>query len=205
VNFNMLPTLVSKAPKLYEEIASGVSTNLTLDQIIQLAYLASKVDRSNIKQGVFDPHKDVAYASVVTSDGQADVLVPNPDQIRILRDQIFVNAGQIGPSTVVTDPVERVKAENARVLLRAGNSKPELFQQAGSLLQSLNIQIAGTDNAGQIYANTTFIDHSGKPYTINYLIEKMGVPQSRIKIDFKPGSAADLEVIVGEDFTGGAK
>ena len=39
MKFNMLPTLVTKAPTLYNEVQKGVRTNLTLQQIVQLALL----------------------------------------------------------------------------------------------------------------------------------------------------------------------
>lgn len=202
VQFNQLPMLVSKAPKLYEELASGIHTNLTLDQVIQLAWLAVQVEEDDIKRGVFDPHKDVGYASVVTSEGAADVLVPNPDQIRLLRDSIFASGDTIGPAASITDQSERMKAENARVLFRNGTQRPEVSQQGVEALRALGVNIVAEDAAAREYANTTFIDHTGKPYTIKYLMEKLNVPASRIEIAFDPNAGADLEVIIGNDWGG---
>jgi LCP family protein required for cell wall assembly len=202
VQFNQLPMLVSKAPKLYEELSSGIRTNLSLDQAIQLAWLAVQIDEKNIKKGVFDPHKDVGYAAVVTSEGRADVLVPNPDQIRLLRDSIFASGETIGPSAEITDPTERMKAENARVLMRNGTLRPEVSQQGGDTLRALGVNLIAEDAAGREYANTTFIDHTGKPYTIKYLMEKLNVPASRIEIAFDPNAGADVEIIIGNDWAG---
>ena len=202
VQFNQLPMLVTKAPKLYEELSSGIHTNLSLDQMIQLAWLASQVPEENIKKGIFDSHRDVQYASVTTSEGAADVLVPNPDQIRILRDQVFVSADTIGPSAAITDPAERAKAENARVVVRNGSQRADAGQQGGALMRSLGINVVAEDVAAQQAANTTFIDHTGKPYTIRYLMEVLNVPNSRIQIAFDPNAAADLEVVIGNDWVG---
>jgi LCP family protein required for cell wall assembly len=201
IQFNQLPMLVSKAPKLYEELSSGIRTNLSLDQVIQLAWLAVQVDEDNIQKGVFDPHKDVQYASVNTSEGRADVLVPNPDQIRILRDRIFASGDTIGPAAAVGDAGERMKAEGARVMLRNGTQNPAVAQQGGTLLRELGVNVIGEEPAAQVYGATTFIDHTGNPYTIQYLREKLGVESSRIEIAFDPAAPVDLEVILGNDWT----
>lgn len=198
--FNQLPMLVGKAPKLYEELASGVHTNLTLDQVIQLAWLAVQVKEEDIHRGVFNPHTDVQYASVVTSEGRADVLVPNPDQIRILRDKIFATEDSIGPSSQVSDPAELVKSEAAKVVLRNGTQRADMLPVGGAFIRSLGVNIVAEEAADQLYANTTFVDHSGNPYTIKYLKEKLNVPDGRVKIDFNPGAPADLEVILGNDY-----
>jgi LCP family protein required for cell wall assembly len=50
VNLNMLPTLVAKAPELYASLSKGIKTNLTLDDIIRLAYLAQSIPPENIKK-----------------------------------------------------------------------------------------------------------------------------------------------------------
>ncbi len=43
LEYDMLPTLISKAPQLYGELTSGVHTNLNLDDAIKLAWLAIQI------------------------------------------------------------------------------------------------------------------------------------------------------------------
>ena len=43
LNFNMLPSLITKAPRLYADLSKGVHTNLSLDQIIQLALYGAQI------------------------------------------------------------------------------------------------------------------------------------------------------------------
>jgi LCP family protein required for cell wall assembly len=95
VGFDMLPNLVSKAPKLYQELSSGIRTNLSLDDIIALAWLAVRVDREHIPRGVISPPKMVGF---YTRPDGANVLRPIPDQIRILRDTIFADTSALGPN-----------------------------------------------------------------------------------------------------------
>jgi len=94
VGFDMLPTLISRAPALYQEIASGVRTNLSLEQIISLAWTSTKVPKSNILSGVIEPPTMVGF---YTRPDGAQVLRFVPDQIRILRDHIFVETSAFGP------------------------------------------------------------------------------------------------------------
>ena len=97
----MLPMLIAKAPKLYAEISSGINTNLTLDQVVQLAVLASQIKEENIKKGVIGPPLQIEFATN-PADGQA-ILIPVPDQIRTLRDEIFAIGGQSAPQAVASD------------------------------------------------------------------------------------------------------
>jgi LCP family protein required for cell wall assembly len=47
----MLPTLISRSPAIYEQLSAGVQTNLTLEQAIQLAWLAQQIPEEDIKRG----------------------------------------------------------------------------------------------------------------------------------------------------------
>jgi LCP family protein required for cell wall assembly len=96
VQLDMLPTLVRKAPKLYQELAAGVQTNLTLEQMVSLAWSAIQIQKENIKMGVIGPPKMVGF---YTRPDGASVLRAVPDQIRILRDQIFTETSALGPFT----------------------------------------------------------------------------------------------------------
>jgi LCP family protein required for cell wall assembly len=52
-----LPRLIRRSPFLYSTISSGVKTNLTLFQVIRLAWLARQVPEENIKRGVIGPNQ----------------------------------------------------------------------------------------------------------------------------------------------------
>jgi LCP family protein required for cell wall assembly len=95
VGFDMIPTLVTKAPSLYRELAEGIRTNMSLDEMISLGWLAVQTPKENIRQGVISPPKMVGFHT--RPDG-AQVLRAVPDQIRILRDYIFVETSSIAPN-----------------------------------------------------------------------------------------------------------
>ena len=98
VGADMLPTLISKAPLLYQEVSSGVRTNLSLEQMISLAWLALKIPSDQIQTGVISPPNMVGFHT--RPDG-AQVLRFIPDQIRELRNRLFVDTSALGPDVYV--------------------------------------------------------------------------------------------------------
>jgi anionic cell wall polymer biosynthesis LytR-Cps2A-Psr (LCP) family protein len=94
VGFDMIPTLVTRAPALYAELQSGIQTNMTLDQMIAFGWMAVQIPKTEIARGVIGPPKMVGFHTL--PDGQ-QVIRPVPDQIRILRDQIFTETSALGP------------------------------------------------------------------------------------------------------------
>jgi LCP family protein required for cell wall assembly len=94
LNPGIIPTLVTRAQALYAELQSGIRTNMTLDQMIQLGWLAVQIDKASYHMGVIGPPNMVGFYNL---PGGAAVLRPVPDQIRILRDEIFTQTSALGP------------------------------------------------------------------------------------------------------------
>jgi len=197
LQFNMLPTLVSKAPALYSEIQDGISTNLTLSQAIQLAWLVQQIPEENIHHEVIGPPKDVEFAK--STDGQ-DISIPVPDQIRIKRDLVFTTGGPIGPAAVASDPNELVKQENARVIVKNGSQQEGLATRTADYLRSKGVNVVGETNADQAYSQSVIIDHTGKPYAVQMLANLLGLENSRVLSRYDPNSEVDVEVILGSSF-----
>lgn len=200
LTFNMLPMLVSKAPALYQELQAGIRTNLSLDQVIKLAWLASRIDADNIKKGVFNPHTHVQYADVMTGDGNQAVLIPVYDQIRLLRDEIFATNGPANPAAVDENPTELMKIEASKVFVRNGTQTVGLAGKTSELLRADGMNIVGEENADSVFSQTTIYDYTGKPYTIKYLIQKFNLQNPVIKNRFDPNAQVDVEVILGVDW-----
>ena len=104
LNFNMLPSLIAKAPKLYAELSKGVHTNLSLDQIIQLTLYAAQIPSTSIIHGLIG---DDAAFSGMSPDGQA-IQIPIMDKIRTVRNDTFATGGPLGPALVSSDPTQLV-------------------------------------------------------------------------------------------------
>lgn len=193
---NMLPTLVSKANQLYQDLSSGIHTNLTLDQVIKLSMFAINIQPSSIKKGVIGPN-EIEFAK--SADG-LDILIPKPDQIRIVRDQIFTTGGPASPAAVNQDELALVKAENARVSLRNGSSTTGLANQTNDYFKKNGLNIVETSNADKVYTSTTITIYNGKPYTAAYLAKVMNVPTANVITQYTPDAKTDIIVVLGQDW-----
>jgi len=94
VGFDEVPTLVTRAPALWEELKAGIRTNMTLEQMISFGWTAIQIPKTDIHRGVIGPPNMVGFHTL--PNGQ-QVIRPVPDQIRLLRDQLFTATSAIAP------------------------------------------------------------------------------------------------------------
>ncbi len=80
-----LPELLRQAPFLYQQINSGIRTDLSLDEIIGLATTAAGISSESIQTEVLDQNYVMSYR---TPEG-ASVLVPLNEQIAPLIEELF--------------------------------------------------------------------------------------------------------------------
>jgi len=193
----MLPTLIAKAPLLYQEISSGVNTNLNLDQAIQLAWLASQIPAENIRRGVIGPPDQVLLVKSPQGD---DVLKPIADKIRLLRDEVFFGSQPFSPAAAGRAPAELVAAEAPKISILNGTATAGLAALTTDYLQTQGISVSETGNADQLYPYTTIFDYTGKIYTVKYMMELMSVPSNRFFSRYDPTSPVDVVVILGADW-----
>ncbi|MGA9531905.1 MAG: LCP family protein [Anaerolineales bacterium] len=197
---NMLPTLIRRAPALYNDLKSGLRTNLTFDQMFRLGLLALDLPEENIKKGVIGPPDMVEFETLPTG---AEVLRPIPDQIRLLRDEIFTETGAIGPSIPVDDPVEAADLEDAKVSVLNGAGIEGLATSTAEFLRGKGLNVIEIANANRLdYAKTILIDYTGNPYTSRYLSELMNLSESQILSQPSPDNEIDISVILGADWSG---
>ncbi len=194
----VLGTLLTQAPQLFQTFSTGIRTNMSLDEIVKLGLLATEIDRANIKQGAIAPPNQVLLAK--SPDG-LDVLIPITQNIRILRDEIFSTSASAGPLAAGGDPAELMRAEAASISVLNGTSTSGLATTAQEYLISLGLNVANVGNS-DFTAYTTVIDYTGNPYTVQYLVQMLRIQATRIFSRFDPNSTVDVEVIIGADWSG---
>ena len=199
LNLNMIPTLLAKAPALYQELASGLRTNLVFDQMLSLGMVAVQTPKDRISRGVISPPDMVTFETL--PDG-AQVLKPIPGRIRELRDLLFTQTGAIGPSVPVDNPVSAAKQENPRIRLLNGAGVEGLATQTADYLKAQGVQIVEVANADRLdYEKSRIIVYSRTfPYTTGFLADLLGMSQSQILNPLTPGGDVDLEVVIGRDW-----
>jgi polyisoprenyl-teichoic acid--peptidoglycan teichoic acid transferase len=195
LSLNMLPTLITKAPQLYQELASGIRTNLSLDQAIQLALRAQQIPAGNIQQGILGK----GYVLFGESPDKLSILIPLPDKIHELRDSIFASSGSLGPGTPGSS-VEQMVAEGSQIDIANASGDGSALPQAVKWLtnQGATVSQNTEDKDTQIY--TSIIDYTGNPFTIKYLVDELKINPNRIYQKYDPQHPVDVEVILGKDW-----
>jgi len=192
VNF---PKLIAQAPQLYNTFSGGIQTNLSLNEAAKLAVLINDIPQANIKNEVISD-KMIGFGNVVLGGKNASILRPIPDQIRILRDQIFTSNGPLSPMAH-GDLVALMQADGARIRILNGTSTAHLDTRTGSYLSFQGVPVAEFGKTNLI-DRTTIILYSPKLYTLRYLLDIFGI-KSSVQIRIKPDSSqsVDIEIRLG--------
>ena len=199
MGFDMIPTLVTRAPALYQELQRGILTNMSFDQMISLGLLVSQIDKKEIRRGVIAPPDMVLLQKL--PDG-ADVLKPVPDRIRELRDEIFTNTSALAPSVPIADPIEAAKQETARLAVYNGSGIEGLATQTSDFLKAQGLNVIEVGNADRLdYEVSRILVHSDRfPYTVRYLAGLLHLSESQILNQVVADSPMDIVVILGRDW-----
>ncbi|RPJ21035.1 MAG: LytR family transcriptional regulator, partial [Chloroflexi bacterium] len=192
------PGLLAQAPQLYNTFSDGIHTNLSLDDAIRLAVLARDIPMEKIRNAVID-HSRMVLDSVIVNGQKASIIRPFPDQIRLLRDEIFTSSGPIGP-LAQGDPASLMQDDGARVRVLNGTSTAQLEERTASYLsqQGLLVTELGSTKAS---SRTTIVLYSPKLYTLQFLLDLLEITRSpQILINPDPSQTVDIEVRLGSDW-----
>lgn len=196
LSLNMVPQLIKQAPALWQTLQTNVRTNMTLEQGVQLALLAQDIPRGSIETAVID--YDYVEPSI-TPDGR-QVLVPNRDYIRQLRNQLFTDP--IPPTPQIQNLPALMTAENARVAVHNGTPEFGLAGLTQEFLAANGVNVTEIDNADSAaYRTTQIIDYGNHLNTRRYLIQLMGIPPLNVSSGEKPEGDYDMLIILGRDWT----
>jgi hypothetical protein len=169
---------------------------------LRLAVLLREVQGKDdsIKTGVIN-YDMVTFEGTTLGGEAASVFKPKPDQIRILRDEIF-GGGAVSALAAGADPVQSAKQEAARIRLTNGSAAPDFGQRTATYLQGLGLTV--TELAGGNATDRTIIVlYSPKLYTARFILFLFGLNgnSGTSQIRFEPNSASpvDVEIILGND------
>ena len=201
LRLNMIPTLVAKAPALYQELASGIHTNLSIEQMISLGLMVFQINPGNIGRAVISPPEMVTLERVIYGGEVAEVLKPVPDKIRMLRDEIFTATGAIGPSVDTGDPQSAAEDEFARLAVLNGAGEEGLAGRFADALREMGFNVTEIANADRMdYPTTRIVDYTGNPYTTQYLVTLLDLTQSQVLFQTLPEGEVDVALVIGYDW-----
>ena len=191
-----IPELIAKAPALYQNLSSGIITNLNLQDTLKLGVLALQVDTANINRGIIN------YEMAIPTESPTGekILKPIPDKIRVLRDQLFATTGTKSPIASPNNGSTLVRDEAARVVIWNGSGDAGLADRTSEYFRNEGINVIQIADAG-VYTPATRIDiFNGKPYTVEFLAQFMGVASANIWNTFDPNAGLDVRVTIGGDW-----
>lgn len=199
LDLDMVPTLLTRAPALYEEVSSGIRTNLSLDQMIALGMSALQVSKDNITKAVISVPDYVTLEML--SDG-AQVLKPIPNKIRELRDQVFTNTSVVGPSVAEENLGEGARIEAARISVRNGSGTEGLATQTAEYLKGQGLNVVEVGNADRLDydKSTLMVQNATYPYAVRFLASLLNLSQSQILYPVTSDPDVDVIVVLGYDW-----
>ena len=194
LEFDMMPKLVANSPQIYSDISAGVHTNMSVNEVIKLAWSALDVDRNNIKSLVISNE----YTTMAVSEDGLDILRPVPDKIRLLRDEMFGVGDILGP--VAEGAMRDIIAEEAaRVSIRNGSSHEGLATQTATWLREQGFNIAEETNAEYTVYTQIYV-YNGTPYALRFLAESAGTSSLNIYYTDDVDVGFDIVMVLGDDW-----
>jgi len=195
LEFDMLPSLVANAPQIYDDLSAGINTNMSLNQVIKLAWSIMDIERDNISQVIISNE----YVTLGKSPDGLDILIPIPDKIRLLRDEVFATGGGIGP-VAEGELIDLVAQEAARVSVRNGSYMTGLASSTAEWMRTQGVNVVEETNADYtVYSSITV--YNATPYAVKWLSQTMGVNSSQqITYAYDPNAAVDVVVVLGDEW-----
>jgi LCP family protein required for cell wall assembly len=194
LEFNMMPKLVANAPKIYNDLAAGIHTNMSLNDAIKLGWSVIDVDRNKIKQLVISNE----YVTFGKSPDGLDILKAIPDKIRVLRDEVFGEGAALGP-VAEGDLLDLAVEEGARISVRNGSYQVGLATQTAAWLTEQGFNIVEEANGNYTVSSQIYI-YNATPYALRWLSETMDVSSNGVYFDYDPAQPYDIVVILGDDW-----
>ena len=194
------PKMVKMAPDVYAEASAGLRTNMSFEDALRLGALASQIEVSDIKSGVINYEMGILDRS---PDGLS-IMKPLPDQIRVLRDEIFTTSGALSPQAV-GDTLTLMQEEASRVNLLNGaygiTQATELAARSQVYFASQGMNVVGIGSADRSYDRTTVVLRNADLYTLRYILDLVQASSNhQVIFSFDPAAGSDVDIMLGNDW-----
>jgi LCP family protein required for cell wall assembly len=196
-SYEILPVLIPRLPSLYRDLSSNVETNLTINQIISLAWAGREINPQSLQTRIIK--EPVVEAGI--NDRNQYVLLPDIEQIRkIWHDMQEISATPIPEPTPEITLAEYILQENASVAIFNGTSTPGLAGETAEFLITNGVNITEVGNSDKFKDQTFIYDYTGNPYTIQSILTIMNYSQNKLFHRSDPDATADIVIVLGADW-----
>jgi len=196
-SYEILPVLIPKIPALYRELFTHVETNLTLPQIVNLAWTVKDINPQNLQTRVINqPLVEAGF-----NNQGLYVLFPDIERIqKIWRDMQQITATPVPEPTKEITLDEYLQEENAKVAVLNGTTSPGLAGETANFLIQNGFQVTEVGNSDKFKDQTAIFDYSGKPFTIQAILNVMSYSQTRLYHRSDPDINVDIIIMLGADW-----
>ncbi|TEU14058.1 MAG: hypothetical protein E3J21_16955 [Anaerolineales bacterium] len=178
--------ILPKIPELWQALSDTFQTDLSLEQVLTLAYLGTQMEPQNIHGHFIDRTMVTGWR---TPKG-AQVLLPNHERIR-----------QVVAQFLAPPPLDLVWAEGARVEAQNGTDLADWTELVASRLRWQGVQVVSVGPADRFdYQESLILDYTDKPHTSALLARILYLPPDRIQRQLDFSSPVDIRIILGRDF-----
>jgi LCP family protein required for cell wall assembly len=212
LSLNLLP----KLPTLAATMANNVVTDMTMEEMVELAKLATQIDMANLQQVVLEKPLVHGYR---TETGGA-VQLPKWDLVNPVVDGLFgIIRVEVAPTPAPTTPAVAQPAptptlapirvellqdlirEGARVAVQNGTAEPNFAAQVAARLMEQGYEVIEFGDADRLdYSATVIVDYTGRVRTLERLVEEFQVAPENVRSSPNLRSQVDIRVIVGQDY-----
>jgi len=184
--------LLGKAGEIWGSLKDSIKTDLTFNEIAQLAQLAQSIPKDNIRSAVITDRDGYLLPAKLASG--EEVFSPIYEKIHDLVDNLF-EAAPRGPSDT------QASAEGAKILVSNGAGIDGLAKLTADKLRGQGFIILDAKNADQPggYGKTVIRLYTDKIKTARFLAESLGLDGTVITQEKNGPPGVDIELIVGKD------
>lgn len=192
LNAGGIANFFTQIPALWERLSGAYTTNLTLDEILSLAALASQIPRENVTSGTIN----TLHVNLATSPDGQQVLIPRYTAIRSLIQQVF----NPQPDLSIDDLRARAEREEASIAIYNNTTITGLAGQTRDWLNARGVAVTAIGNTPELTNGLTVIrDYTGNLWTARYLAALLGLPTDRIEPGNDGLTGEDILIVAGTD------
>ena len=179
--------VVPRLPQLWLTMSDSFKTDMPIEEVINLAYLGTTVERQRIRSKAIDASMTQSWT---TPEGAA-VLLPREDKIRAALEGFY------GPLDIAALDA----GKQIRIQVLNGWPRSEAEQLAAAVLRWEGYKIVGTGlGERQDVAKTEIIVYNGDQARGEQVARLLDVPLSSVKVQPDLSRLADVQVILGADY-----
>jgi LCP family protein required for cell wall assembly len=187
-----MSALIGKAGPIWASLKGSIRTNMSFEEMLQLAQLAQSIPKDNIRSAVITDTENYLMPSVLPNGDQ--VLSPVYERIHDLVQKLF-DTGPGGAGNT------QASAEGAALVVSNGAGIDGLAKAVADKLKGQGFNIVEARNADQPggYGKSIIKVYGSKVKTARYLAEVLGLDGTVISMEKDGPPGVDIELIVGKD------